>query len=529
MPSDGPRSPWAVELRGVTKAFGSLAANRDLSFRVARGALHALVGENGAGKSTCMKLLYGLEKPDAGEILVHGRQRRWRSPRDAAAAGLGMVHQHFMLAEPLSGLDNIILGAEPGPPSRPWLRGPLAPIDRGSARRRLAELARAYRLDVPLDSPAGALPVGVQQRLEILKLLYRDADILILDEPTAVLTPQEVTGLFGNLRRLTAEGKTVLVITHKLGEVRRFADHVTVLRRGQVVGDQPVTPALTEAALAAQMVGRAVTLTAAPPPPPVLGAPALELERVTLRHKSDRPRLGGIDLSVAGGEIVAIAGVEGNGQSDLLGVILDPAAYGRRRGLAMSGRVKLFGASATSLSPRAIRDRGVGVVPEDRHRQGLLLGESLTGNFLLGLQRRPEFRRYGLIRAHNLLATFKRAIAAFDIRPPAPAALARSLSGGNQQKLIIARELERAPRLLICAQPTRGVDVGSIELIHGRILAARAAGMAVLLVSSELDEITALADRIAVIEGGRIAATFGRGEADQETFGRFMGGGGSHG
>ncbi len=516
--------PPACEMRGVAKAFGLVQANRGLDFQVAAGRIHAIIGENGAGKSTAMKMLYGMFGPDAGEILVAGRPVRFRSPRDATAAGLGMVHQHFMLAGPHSGLDNILLGAEPPSPFAAFL-----PVRRRKALGELKALAKAYGFHVDFEKPVAALPVGVQQRLEILKLLYRKARILILDEPTAVLTPQEAEELFANLRRLRDEGRTILIITHKLKEVMRLADDVTVLRAGRVVASRPVA-GTSENELAALMVGRSVKLTAEAPPPPVPGAPALRLAGLTLSRRGERPRLDGLSLEVRAGEVVGIAGIEGNGQSELLALLADPRAHFHhhfidRRAPRAHGALEILGKDARALTARAARGLGFGLIPEDRHQQGLILSFDLVRNFVLGLHREPVFSRGGLMRWGAARRRFAAAAEAFDIRPRTPSALAGSLSGGNQQKVVIAREFERRPRLLVCAQPTRGVDVGSIEFIHGKILEARNAGTGVLLVSSSLDEILALADRILVIFEGRITGEFGRGGTDEPTLGRYMGGG----
>ncbi len=520
-------TPLAVELRGVAKRFGACVANRDVRLAVRSGTIHALVGENGAGKSTCMKVLYGLYPPDEGQVVVRGEACVFRSPHDAIAKGLGMVHQHFMLAEPYTGLDNILLGAEPAKLGFGWLPQALRPIDRAGALAKLEGLAKAYRFPVDLLKPAGRLPVGVQQRLEILKLLYRDVDILILDEPTAVLTPGEVEEFFANLRRLKGEGKTIIIITHKLREVIAIADDVTVIRKGEVVGAMPVKDA-TEASLAALMVGRAVNLTVAPPPLPKLGGPGLKLVGVTLKARgAPKPLLEGLTFEVARGEIVGICGVEGNGQSELLELVGEPRPHfvgTLRRPLVATGQIEVLGQDVRALRARQLRRLGVGLVPEDRHRQGLILSFDLALNFLLGMQRTAEFCRFGFLRFTALGRRLKAAMERFDVRPAVPAALAASLSGGNQQKLVIARELDLAPSLFVCAQPTRGVDVGSIEFIHQQILATRARGAAVLLVSSSLEEVLALSDRILVFYEGRIAKSFQRGEASEATLGRFMGG-----
>ena len=445
--------PAAVELRDLTKRFGNVIANAGVNLQVESGTIHGVVGENGAGKSTAMKMLYGIFPPDAGEILVHGEKRGWHSPADAIAAGIGMVHQHFMLAGPHTALDNILLGAEPVK---------LGVIERKKARQKLEALARQYELPVDLTKPIEELPVGVQQRVEILKLLYRDAKILILDEPTAVLTPQETNVLFQHLKLLRDEGKTIILITHKLKEVMVFTDHVTVLRAGKVTGEMP-TAQTNPQELASLMVGRKVSLSIEV----AAGQPRTEVALQTP------------ELTVRCGEIVGIAGVEGNGQSELLREIL------RRQ-------------------PRT----NIGFIPEDRQLEGLLLDRPVSENFRLGLHR--SFSRVELLQAAAV------AVEEYDVRPRDLTIPARQLSGGNQQKLIVAREFYRKPKLLIAAQPTRGVDVGAIEFIHQRIVRARDGGAGVLLVSFELDEILTLSDRILVMYEGRIVAEFPRGASERE-------------
>jgi simple sugar transport system ATP-binding protein len=548
MPAAAHDKPYAVELRGLTKRFGSLVANSGVSLRAARGTVHAIVGENGAGKSTAMKMLYGLYAPDEGEILVGGKpwggRGKWRSPRDAIACGIGMVHQHFMLAGPYTALENVVLGAESSRPGWRWLPRSLRPIDLASARRRLEAMSHQYGLEVDWDAAIEDLPVGVQQRIEILKLLYRDASVLVLDEPTAVLTPQETHALFANLRKLRAEGKTILIITHKLKEVMALADDVTVLRGGRVTG-QVRAAETTPAQLADMMVGRKVILGIEAPPPPELGKPALELAGVSLaREEGSRQRLlSDVSLTVRRGEIVGIAGIEGNGQSELLRAIQQPRRYAGR----LSGRVTVLGRETLSAPaeggaqaarrgqgsriarPGEVRALGVGIVPEDRYREAMLMSRSLRDNFLLGLQRRAPFAgtgaRAGQIDYARLDQAVARALDEYDVRPRDPRAIGGRLSGGNQQKLVIARELERRPELLIAAQPTRGVDVGAIELIHRLIFRARDEGAGVLLVSSELDEILTLSDRILVMYAGRIVAEFARGQATEQALGLAMGGG----
>jgi simple sugar transport system ATP-binding protein len=501
----------AVELRGLTKQFGSVLANAGANLRVAPGTIHGVIGENGAGKSTAMKILYGMLRPDAGEILIDGKKCVWASPSDAIARGIGMVHQHFMLAGPYSALDNILLGAEP-------LRWRI--IDRRGARARLEALARQYGLPVDWDRPIEELPVGVQQRVEILKLLYRQANILILDEPTAVLTPQETNDLFTNLAKLRAEGKTVLLVTHKLKDVMSFTDRVTVFRAGKVTGEVE-TSRTNPQELANLMVGRKVVLNIEVPPACPRAELAIEVAGLSLAGPTgSRHRLSEVSFSVQRGEIVGIAGVEGNGQSELLQAILHP----RDSRCRTAGTVRVLGEDVTASDALRIRALGVAVIPEDRLQEGLLLERPVSENFLLGHQRSPAFSRGGFLQLKGLNRAASEAIANYDVRPPDLTLPAGKLSGGNQQKLIVAREFQRQPRVLIAAQPTRGVDVGAIEFIHTRIVRARDEGAGVLLVSSELDEILTLSDRILVMFEGCIVAEFRRGEVTERELGLKMGG-----
>lgn len=523
MPASASSRSLVVEFRGVTRRFGECVANAGVSFEVEAGSIHGIVGENGAGKSTAMKMLYGIYGPSEGEILVDGVSRKWRTPMDAIAAGIGMVHQHFMLSGPETALDNIILGAEPLSGERSFIPKAFRPIRRARARARLEELSRQYGLAVPFDEPVERLPVGVQQRIEILKLLYRDARILILDEPTAVLTPQETLDLFANLKKLRAEGKTILIITHKLKEVMSFTDRVTVFRAGRTTGGVETAKSSPQE-LADLMVGRRVELNAPVEAAGKIGAPRLEIQKLTLESTvpGARPRLAELSFTVRSGEIVGIAGVEGNGQSELLQAILHPGEKSCRT----AGTIRVLDKDVSQWSTAEIKRLGVGVVPEDRHHEGLLLGRSLTENFLLGLHHESRFQKSGFISGDALKSSVARALEAYDVRPRQANALASELSGGNQQKLIIAREFERKPKLLICAQPTRGVDVGAIEFIHRRIVDARDGGAGVLLVSSELDEVLALSDRILVMFEGRIVGEFARGQSDEKALGLKMGGGG---
>ena len=501
----------AVELRGLTKRLGKVVANASVNLRVAAGTIHGIIGENGAGKTTAMKLLYGLSRPDAGSILIHGTPRDWASPAEAIAAGIGMVHQHFMLAGPYTALDNILLGAEP-------LRWGL--LDRSAAGARLSQLAAQYGLPVDWERPVAQLPVGAQQRLEILKLLFRDAKILILDEPTAVLTPQETQSLFANLKRLRDEGKTILLVTHKLKEVMAVTDRVTVFRAGRVTGEL-ATAETSPQELADLMVGRKVLLSvevaaASPRPEPALEAAGLSLTATTGRSR----RLSEVSFKVRRGEIVGIAGVEGNGQTELLQALLHPAEPGCRT----AGAVRFLGRDVTGWRASRIRDLGVAVIPEDRLQDGLLVERPVSENFLLGQQHSGAFCRAGFLLPRRVCAAAVQAIEEYDVRPQELTLPAGRLSGGNQQKLIIAREFARRPRVLIAAQPTRGVDVGAIEFIHRRIVRARDEGTGVLLISSESDEILSLSDRILVMFEGRIAAEFQRGQVSERELGLKMGG-----
>ncbi len=501
----------AVELRALTKRFGDVTANAGVNLRVERGTIHGVVGENGAGKSTAMRMLYGIYRPDAGEIYVEAKKRVWRSPSDAIGAGIGMVHQHFMLGAPYSALENILLGAEP----MRW-----GMIERRKARARLDALSRQYSLPVEWDRPVEQLPVGIQQRIEILKLLYREANILILDEPTAVLTPQETNDLFGNLTKLRNEGKTILLVTHRLKDVMSFTDRVTVFRAGKVTGEVK-TCETNPQELANLMVGRKVVLSADVQPAHPRAEAAIEVIGLRLSGVGgSQPGLSEVSFSVRRGEIVGIAGVEGNGQSELLQAMLHP----RDSRCRTSGEVRFLGKTMTSCTASEIRDAGVAVIPEDRVQEGLLLENPVHETFLLGLQRSPRFCRAGFLDRENIDQAAAKAIAEYDVRPRDLAIPAETLSGGNQQKLIVAREFARKPGALIAAQPTRGVDVGAIEFLHQRIVQARDEGAGVLLVSSDLDEILALSDRILVMFEGQIVGEYGRDQVSERELGLKMGG-----
>jgi len=500
--------PPALELRGIDKRFGAVHANRAVSLAVARGTVHGLVGENGAGKSTLMNIVYGFHRADAGEILIHGRRVDIYRPHDAIAAGVGMVHQHFMLVENFTVLENVILGVEGGRRLTDGLT---------RARAELEELARTYGLDVPLDTPVGQLPVGLQQRVEILKALYRRADILILDEPTAVLTPQEADQLFALLDRLRAQGKTVILVTHKLREIMAVTDRVAVMRQGALVAEF-ATRDTTPGELAERMVGRTVSWqvekSAARP-----GEPRLVVKDLVVRDRRGVVRVKGASFELRGGEIVGVAGVAGNGQSELLDAL---AGICRPE----SGEIWLDGHELVraALSPRARRRLGLAHVPEDRLHQGLVAEFSAQDNAILGQHDRPAYNRGWLQNRTAIQTGCAQKMAAYDVRPPNPALRMAAFSGGNQQKLVLAREIDGDPRVLLVGQPTRGVDIGAVEFIHRQLVALRDAGKAVLLVSVELDEILGLADRILVMAGGEIVGELPQSETAEKKLGLMMAG-----
>ena len=483
-------SDFAIELRGISKAFGPVQANKDIHIRVKRGTIHGIIGENGAGKSTLMSILYGFYKADAGDIVISGQVTPIPDSQSAIRAGIGMVFQHFKLVQNFTVLENIILGAEDGKLLRPSL---------AKARKELAQLASDYELDVDPDAVVDELSVGHQQRVEILKALYRQADILILDEPTGVLTPAEADHLFRILKGLRDQGKTIVLITHKLREIMEITDEVSVMRRGTMVATVQTAETSPEA-LAELMVGRKVLLEVDKTPAQP-GKPVLEVENLRVVDKFGVERLRGISLNVRAGEIVGIAGVSGNGQSELLEVL---GGYCMGTGVVrMNGLpLPLTGAGANG---QARREAGVAHVPEDRQQRGLIMDFAAWENGAFGYHHAPEFQRNGLMMDHDAMrADMADKMARFDVRPPIPTLAARSFSGGNQQKIVVAREVERNPDLLLIGQPTRGVDIGAIEFIHKQIVALRDAGKAILLVSVELDEILALSDRIAVMFDGRI-------------------------
>jgi len=503
------RAP-ALEMRGITKRYPGVVANDDIDLEVRPGEIHALLGENGAGKTTLMNVLYGLARPDAGQIFLDGQQVDIASPSDAIARGISMVHQHFMLVPVLSIAENIMLGEEA-------MAGPIF-MDRRTAHARIRELGASFGWEINPDQRVGSLSVGWQQRVEILKALYRNAKILVLDEPTAVLTPQETREIFGVLRRLAADGYAIIFISHKLYEVLEIADRITVIRRGRVVG-QRLPSKTNEDDLAELMVGREVQLTVergeSHP-----GDVTLRVEGLHVKDDRGNEVVRGVDLEVRGGEILGIAGVAGNGQDEMVEAII-----GLRHPAA--GRVTLRGREVTGRSTRAMSEAGVGYVPADRHRYGVILSFPLSDNLVLTRYHRPPYAR-GVLRNQSAIdANARERIREYDVRTPSAEVVCQTLSGGNQQKLIVAREFSRELHLLVLDQPTRGLDVGSIEFIHRQAIAKRNAGTAILLVSAELDEVLELSDRVAVMYRGRIVALRDGRTADKNEIGLLMATGGA--
>lgn len=495
-----------LELKNITKTFGNVVANNDVSIKIEKGTIHAIVGENGAGKSTIMRIAYGFYTPDSGEILIDGNSVSIKSPQDAIRAGVGMVHQHFMLVDTMTVAENIILGAE---------TGGAANLDLEKANADILALSNELRLGVNPKAYIEDLSVGAQQRVELLKALYRKADLLILDEPTAVLTPQEVEEFFNILRRMREQGKTIVIITHKLEEVLAISDNVTVMRDGKVVGN--VKTSETDAkGLAKMIVGRDVLLRVEKPdaqPKDIV----LNVENLTIENKHGEI-LRNISFNVRAGEIVGIAGIEGNGQTELIEAIagLIPVT---------SGSITLSGREISQMSVRRRTQEGIAHIPEDRHKRGLLLDSDLEENAILGVHHRtPVAAGTGFLNNSVIEKRTREIIENFDVRPPNPALAAKSLSGGNQQKLIIGREFELNPKLLLVSQPTRGVDIGAIEFIHKKLIQLRD-GSAILLVSAELEEVTALADRLLVIYKGQFAGEVNPKNTSNEEIGLLMTGG----
>lgn len=496
-----------LELRGITKRFPGVLANDHIDLTLEEGEIHALLGENGAGKTTLMNILYGLYQPDQGEILVRGKPITVHSPRDAIAAGIGMVHQHFMLVPVFTVTENVMLGDED-------VRAG-GVLNRKQAAQKIRQVSEQYSLQVDPDTYIKDLPVGVQQRVEIIKLLYREADILILDEPTAVLTPQEADELFKIMHSLTEKGKSIIFITHKLREVMEFADRITVIRRGKVIGSTRPADA-DQSMLAEMMVGRAVQLEVERTPAKA-GQTVLSVNDLVVLDEKNQVAVDGISFEVRAGEVLGIAGVQGNGQTELV-----EALTGLR--VSQSGQVSLLGQETTRASPRQITELGSAHVPEDRQRDGLVLPFPIADNLVLNTYYLSPFSKGVVLDEAKIHSHAEQLIQEFDVRTPGAATSAGALSGGNQQKVIVAREFSRPISLLVASQPTRGLDVGSIEYIHDRIIKKRDDGCAVLLVSSELDEIMGLSDRIAVMYRGKIVDILPAEKATKEKVGLLMAG-----
>lgn len=497
---------FVVEMRNITKAFGSFKANDNVNLQVRKGEIHALLGENGAGKSTLMNMLSGLLEPTSGEILMNGQKVTITSPTKANQLGIGMVHQHFMLADAFTVTENIILGNEPSHMGR---------IDRRAARKEIVEVSERYGLKVDPDAYVRDISVGMQQRVEILKTLYRGADILIFDEPTAVLTPQEINELMEIMNGLVKEGKSIILITHKLDEIKSVADRCTVIRRGKGIGTVDVKNVSSQD-LADMMVGRAVSFKTKKrniEPKEVV----LSIKDLTVKENRGLDAVKGLSLDVRAGEILGIAGIDGNGQSELI-----QALTGLRK--IESGTVTLNEEDITNLRPRKITEKGVSHVPEDRHKYGLILDMSIAENLVLQNYYLPPFSKHGVLDYTTINTYAKTLIDEFDVRTVNEVVSAKSLSGGNQQKAVIAREVSRDPELLIVANPTRGLDVGAIEFIHKRLIEQRNKYKAVLLISFELDEILNISDKIAVIHDGKIVGTVRPEETTEQELGLLMAG-----
>lgn len=476
----------SLELRGITKRFGDLTANDSIDLKVEAGEIHAILGENGAGKSTLMNIVYGLLSPDSGTISVDGREIVINSPLDALAAGIGMVHQHFMLIPVFTVAENIVLGHEK-------VKGP-GFLDLETARQEIARVSAEFNFDVDPDALVEDLPVGIQQRVEIIRALIYDAKVLILDEPTAVLTPQETDELLRNMKKLRDQGAAIVFITHKLREVKEAADKITIIRRGKVVGT--AQPSASQEELASLMVGRPVSLDVEKSAPSLQGT-LLQVRDLTVRDHTGRTLVNKVSFEVQAGEVLAVAGVQGNGQSELAEAIIGLQEH-------VEGAINLAGKDITQSSVRESLHAGIAFVPESREDDGLIGSFSIEENLILDLHDLPPFARGPVISQSTVAANAETRVAEFDIRTPSAKNTASSLSGGNKQKVVLARELSRPVKLVVASQPTRGLDVGSIEFVHERIIAERDSGRAVLLFSTELDEVVGLADRIAVMYRGEI-------------------------
>ncbi|HUM84922.1 MAG TPA: ABC transporter ATP-binding protein [Lachnospiraceae bacterium] len=504
---------YAVQMHGITKIFGSFYALTDMNLDVKKGTIHSLLGENGAGKSTLMNVLYGLYTPDGGRIYLNGKETEIKNPNDAIAAGIGMVHQHFMLVENFTVSQNIILGNE--------TKKAGIVLDMNQAKKNVQDIVKKYGLEVDPDALISDISVGMQQRVEILKALYRGAETLILDEPTAVLTPQEIEDLLKIMKNLIADGKTVIIITHKLKEIQESSDVCTIIRRGKYIGTVPVA-GCTEDSLANMMVGHAVKLVVDKTPAKP-GKIVLDIKGLTVKNDQGIDAVKGLNLQVHAGEILGIAGIDGNGQKELMEAVNNLSR-------AESGTISVNGKEIQNTSPIHAMDEGLVTIPEDRHKNGLVLQFSCYENAILEKYRTEEYSPHGRIDREKMKKFTEQLVKDYDIRPadcgPKRAA---GLSGGNQQKLIIGREIANNPKVLIAVQPTRGLDVGAIENVHRMLVAQRDKGVAVLLISYELDEVMNLSDRIAVIYDGQIKCIFAQGEATQNQIGLLMGGGGNNG
>ena len=509
----GASSEYAVEMRGITKRFGSFYALQDMELRVKNGSIHSLLGENGAGKSTLMNVLYGLYQADEGEIFINGEKVDIKNPNVAIGHGIGMVHQHFMLVEDLTVTQNIILGNEP--------TSPLGIVDMKRARKQILEIIEKYGLEVDPDAKISDISVGMQQRVEILKALYRGAQLLILDEPTAVLTPQEIEDLLVIMRNLVKDGKAIIIITHKLKEIKASSDTCTIIRRGKYIDTIPVKD-VTEQELATMMVGHEVKLVVDKTPAKP-GEVVLDIKDLVVKNDRNLDAVKGLSLQVRKGEIVGIAGIDGNGQKELIEAVnnLIPA---------VSGTITVNGKQVANTSPRHVIDSGISTIPEDRQKRGLVLDFSVSENAILEQYRKEPFSKKGILNKKEMEDFTNELIRDYDVRPEdcAPKR-AGGLSGGNQQKVIVGREIAMDPALLIAVQPTRGLDVGAIETVHKTLIRERDKGKAVLLVSFELDEVMNVSDTIAVIYDGKIQGTFEQGTVDENTIGLLMAGGKKHG
>ncbi|AZS17263.1 ABC transporter ATP-binding protein [Paenibacillus lutimineralis] len=499
---------YVVEMVGIRKEFPGIVANDDITIRLQKGEIHALLGENGAGKSTLMSILFGMYQPDRGVIKVKGQEVRISNPNVANKLGIGMVHQHFKLVEPFTVTENIILGSE----TRKFFFG----LDVRTAAKRVEELSKKYGLNVDPYAKIEDISVGMQQRVEILKMLYRDAEVLIFDEPTAVLTPQEIKDLQDIMKNLVNEGKSIILITHKLKEIKAVADRCTVIRRGKTIGTVNVADTSREE-MAEMMVGRSVSFKVDKEESKP-GKTVLEVQSLTVKNSKKVEALKSFSLSLKAGEILGIAGVDGNGQSELIEAITGLRSI-------ESGTVTLNGKTLNDLSVRQRNDSGIGHIPEDRHKRGLVLDYTLEENLILEVYNRPPYSKKGLLQSAAISEHAEHIIQSFDVRSgTGGSSIVRSMSGGNQQKAVIGREVERDPDLLIAVQPTRGLDVGSIEYIHKRLVEQRDKGKAVLLVSLELDEVMNLADRIAVINNGELIGIVNASETNERELGLMMAG-----